>query len=138
MNEAKTITITETIPSRVVTKHARMRIGARGFQVEAIDSVMTYGRIMRVRDAEIHVIGRKEVARYADWGVDLKDYEGIHVVCSTGGVIVTAYRNHSMRGLRPRRRSHARRRRRPQMTYAEAMDLVRAFTAGTAPAEAQG
>lgn len=70
---------------------------------------MAYGRVVHVRGAEIHAIGRKEVLRYRQRGIDLRMYEGIQVVCRPGaGVVLTVYRNRDLRGLRPHRRSAAR------------------------------
>jgi len=50
------------------------------------------------------VIGRNEVERLIRQGIDLRDYEGVHVVRSADGDIITVYRNRDLRGLRPRRR----------------------------------
>ena len=46
--------------------------------------------------------GRKEVRKSAKQGIDLCALEGIQVVCSTDGAVVTAYRNRDFRGLRVR------------------------------------
>jgi hypothetical protein len=73
--------------------------------VAAIEAALEYGRVVYVRGAEIHVIGRKEVFRYRRHGIDLREYEGVHVVCRPGsGLILTAYRNRDFRGLRPHQR----------------------------------
>lgn len=55
----------------------------------------------------------------AEQGADLRELEGMHVVCSPEGVILTVYRNHDLRGLKPSRRSH-RFRRRPAATVTSA------------------
>ncbi|KWO11895.1 hypothetical protein WM26_16110 [Burkholderia cepacia] len=75
----------------------------RGLSAEAIDAALTFGRAVHTRGAEIHAIGRKEVSRYAGLGIDLARYEGVQVVVSPDGHIVTVYRNHSFRGLRTSR-----------------------------------
>lgn len=90
------------------TSHAWERMSARGFSPSGIHSVLMYGRVAHARKAMIHVVGRKEVARYRRVGVDISDLEGVHVVCSTDGAIITVYRNKDLRGIRPRRR-HANR-----------------------------
>ena len=60
------------------------------------------GRVVYVRGAKIYVIGRKEVESFLRKGIELADFEGIHVVCSPEGVVLTTYRNRDFRGLRPR------------------------------------
>ena len=70
--------------------------------------VLNYGRVAHVRGATIYAVGRKEVERFARDGMDLSDVEGVQVVCSDSGVIMTVYRNRDFRGLRPRRRAHRR------------------------------
>ena len=92
-----------------LSRHARLRTHARRFGVAAIEAALAYGRVVYVRGAEIHAIGRKEVLRYRQRGIDLRMYEGIQVVCRPGaGVVLTVYRNRDLRGLRPHRRSAAR------------------------------
>lgn len=95
--------------SQVIPPHARMRMMARRISETALSAVIDYGRVVYVRGAKIYVIGRKEVTKFLRQGVELADYEGIHVVCSTEGVILTTYRNRDFRGLRPRGRRHGRR-----------------------------
>ncbi len=96
----------------VLTRHALLRAGARGVRKAAIEAALAYGRVFHVRGAEIYVIGWKEVSRYRRCGVDLREHEGIHVVCRPGsGFVLTAYRNRDLRGLRPRRRNRSRARR---------------------------
>jgi hypothetical protein len=69
---------------------------------ETVSMVMTYGRLARVRGAEIYAVGRKEIEQYLAEGVDLSRFEGVQVVCSPDGAILTVYRNNNFRGLRPR------------------------------------
>jgi hypothetical protein len=94
--------------SPYLTKHAWERSNARGLSSEAIDAAIQYGRVVHVRGAAVHVIGKKEVRRFSEVGVDLEKYEGVQVVCSPDDeAVLTAYRNHDLRGLRPHhRRSH--------------------------------
>ena len=45
--------------------------------------------------------------RYRLDGVELSSVEGVQVVCTDSGSILTVYRNRDLRGLRPRsRRAH--------------------------------
>lgn len=85
-----------------LTEHARVRMHQRGLSVDAIRIVMTYGRSIRVRGAEIFVIGRKEVVYFQSKGMELSRFQGVQVVCSTDGAILTAYRNNDFRGLHER------------------------------------
>lgn len=84
-----------------LTSHARERMATRGLRTDAIDAALAYGRVIHVRGADIYAIGRKEIERYAEDGIDLAAYDGVQVV-STDGVIVTVYRNRSFSGLRNR------------------------------------
>lgn len=83
-----------------LTRHARARMMARRLSAAAIDAALQFGRAVYVRGARVHAIGRKEVNRYLRAGIDLSPYEGIQVVCTPGGIILTAYRNRDFRGLR--------------------------------------
>ena len=92
-----------------LTKHAWARVSGRGFGPDAVDAVLKYGRSIHIRGAEIFVIGRREVRRWARQGVELGGYEGVHVVCCDGVHAVTAYRNHDLSALRESRRRNLRR-----------------------------
>jgi len=84
-----------------LTQHATVRMAHRGISFETIESVIEFGRVVYTRGAMIHAIGRKEVERYQqEEDIDLSDCEGVQVVCSTEGTVLTVYRNHSFRGLR--------------------------------------
>jgi hypothetical protein len=91
-----------------LTLHATERLDARRISRQAIFTVLDFGREVHTRGAIIHVIGRKEVKQYRRLGLDLSDFEGIHAVCSQDGAILTVYRNHNLRSLRPfvRARAH--------------------------------
>lgn len=87
-----------------LTDHARQRMNMRRISSSAIVAVLRYGRVAIVRGAVIYAIGRKEVERFAVEGIDLAPHEGVQVVCSHDGAILTAYRNRDFRGLRFTRR----------------------------------
>jgi hypothetical protein len=55
-----------------LTKHAWERTNARGLSSEAIDAAIQYGRVVHIRGAAVHVIGKKEVRRFSEVGFDLK------------------------------------------------------------------
>jgi len=92
-----------------LTRHAWERMGCRGLSPAKVRRVLNYGRVAHVRGATIYAVGRKEVERFAVDGVDLSDVEGVQVVCTDRGLVMTVYRNRDFRGLRPRRRRSSRR-----------------------------
>lgn len=87
-----------------LTRHAWQRMSGRGLSPAAVSLVLNYGRAAHTRGATIYVVGRKEVRRYRQDGIELSSLEGIQVVCSESGAILTVYRNRDLRGLRPRSR----------------------------------
>lgn len=95
-----------------LTRHAWERMTGRGLSPAAIRLVLNHGRTVHIRGATIYVVGRKEVGRYRQDGIELSSVEGVQVVCTDSGSILTVYRNRDLRGLRPRsrraRRLHAR------------------------------
>ena len=92
-----------------LTRHAWERMGCRGLSPAKVRQVLAYGRTVHVRGATIYAVGRREVDRFAVDGVDLSAVEGVQVVCTDSGVVMTVYRNRDFRGLRPRRRRAHRR-----------------------------
>jgi hypothetical protein len=91
-----------------LTRHARERMKHRGVGEEAIDLVVDHGREVFTRGAVIYAIGRKEVERAREHGLDLEGLEGLQVVCAEGAVL-TVYRNRDFRGLTRRQRRVRRR-----------------------------
>ncbi|MCM8595104.1 DUF4258 domain-containing protein [Accumulibacter sp.] len=84
-----------------ITQHAWTRMSGRGLNCQTIDTVLSFGRVIHVRGAAIHVIGRKEVEKLARFGVDVGHCEGVQVVCTPdGSAILTVYRNSDFRGLK--------------------------------------
>lgn len=91
----------------ILTEHARQRMSARRLPEAAVKAALDHGRVEHVRGAAIHAIGRKEISRCRRQGIDLSPFDGVQVVCSPDGVVLTAYRNRDFRGLRPQRRRRA-------------------------------
>lgn len=87
-----------------LTRHAWERMSARGISPDAVRRVIDHGRVAHVRGATIYAVGRKEVERYQKDDINLSDVEGVQVVCSNSGTVLTVYRNRDLRGLRPRSR----------------------------------
>ncbi len=79
-------------PTRL-TRHAQGRASARRISPSLIDAVLVWGRELRLRGAWVYVVGRRDVWRAAREGVDVTALEGVHVVCSDDGAVLTVYRN---------------------------------------------
>lgn len=80
-----------------LSDHARIRMAHRAIRQEQIDQVIHYGRECHLRHAVIYAVGHKEVRTF---GRFLEQCDGIHVLCSSDGTVITTYRNHNLRGLR--------------------------------------
>ena len=92
-----------------LTRHAWERMCGRSLSPDMVRRVLRCGRVAHVRGATIYAVGRKEAQRFQQDGINLSDVEGVQVVCSDSGAVITVYRNRDFRGLRPRsRRSHRR------------------------------
>lgn len=89
-----------------LTRHASLRSQQRSISLPTIDLVTTYGRKIHARGATFMVVGRKEVDRYKGMGIDLSKAQGVHVLLSTQGQVITTYRNHDLRNIRPKKRKH--------------------------------
>ena len=83
-----------------LTHHARLRMDGRRIPPTAVEAVLAHGREAWVRGARIHALGKREVARAARRGLDLRPFAGLQVVCSPEGDVLTVYRNHDFRSLR--------------------------------------
>ena len=84
-----------------VSYHAYMRMNSRRIGPQEVALTIAYGRSVYTRGARIFAIGRREVQRMSATGLDLRSCEGVHVVTSPEGTVITVYRNHSFKGLRP-------------------------------------
>lgn len=87
-----------------LTRHACERMSGRGLSPSAVRLALNYGRTAHIRGATIYAVGRKEVERFRQDGIELSLVEGVQVVCTDSGSILTVYRNRDLRGLRPRSR----------------------------------
>lgn len=95
--------LTDGAVTEFVSRHAHRRMNARGIGREMVEQVLAFGRVARIRGAEIYAVGRREVQQWAERGVDLREAEGVQVVCSLlDGTVITVYRNRDFRGLKPR------------------------------------
>tara|TARA_B100000678_G_scaffold283835_1_gene284471 strand:- start:565 stop:882 length:318 start_codon:yes stop_codon:yes gene_type:complete len=89
-------------PHLTLTNHSLRRMAQRGIRQAALMGVLRHGRCLYVRGAQLYVVGKREVQSAAQKSLDLRHLEGIHVVCSPEGVVLTVYRNKNL-NLRPRR-----------------------------------
>lgn len=92
------------LSSEHLSQHACQRMQQRSISINSVTKALAFGRVVRIRGASVYVIGRKEVARFSRDGIDLSSQEGVQVVCSKDGTVITVYRNRELRGLKPRRR----------------------------------
>lgn len=85
------------------TEHSRVRLSQRGITESMIQLAFEFGREVFTKGAICLVVGRKEVEKQLERGIDLGCVEGLHVICPTGtyGLVVTAYRNRNLRGVKP-------------------------------------
>lgn len=86
-----------------LTTHAIRRMHARSLSRCVVQDVIEYGRHRFVRGALVFVVGEREVKKLASRGIDLRPCEGVHVICSLDGRVMTVYRNRDLRGLRAAR-----------------------------------
>ena len=87
-----------------LSEHALERMQQRGISHEAVFQTIAFGRISRGRGATIYAIGKKEITEFAEDGIDLSDYEGVHVVMTRRGTVSTVYRNLSVPKLKPKKK----------------------------------
>lgn len=90
-----------------MTSHAIQRMSQRGIRPELVEQVLRYGRLIYERGLQFRVIGRKEVDFFAARGINLRAAEGVHVLVQPDGSVLTTYRNHDLRAIRPCKRKHA-------------------------------
>jgi hypothetical protein len=97
-------TETDTV---VLTEHARQRMDLRGVSEQVVELALQFGRKIRARRALYHVIGRKEIQALGAQHPELKGLDGLQVLTSVNGEsVITVYRNHDLRAIRPNKRKH--------------------------------
>ena len=91
------------MPKFSLTRHSSRRKDQRGITDEMIVQVLEHGRQIFTRGAIASVVGRKEVRRQNERGIDISNLEGLHVLCPTDkfGTVITAYRNRDLSGVKP-------------------------------------
>lgn len=90
-----------------LTEHARQRMDQRGVSEQAIELALRFGRKIHSRRALFHVIGKKEINKLGGQYPELKELDGVQVI-TTGDneSVITVYRNHDLRAIRPNKRKH--------------------------------
>jgi hypothetical protein len=81
----------------------------RGITQEMLEAVLVFGREVYGPGTVLYVVGHREVERWRREGARVEDLEGLHVVCSPSGAVLTTYRNHTLKGLRALRHHTPRR-----------------------------
>jgi hypothetical protein len=92
-----------------LSKHAQMRMSQRSIDLDQVQLVLTYGRVIHSRRARFYVIGRKEVKLLEKAGIEVGNLENIQiVVADKSNLILTVYRNKDFRQIRPKHRRERR------------------------------
>lgn len=73
--------------------HAYKRSFERGIKQKMIAHILRFGRKRYQNNAVYYSIGRKEIKKYAKNCSELKEMNGMHMVVSLNGVILTLFRN---------------------------------------------
>lgn len=80
--------------------HAYKRRLQRGFQQDMIAHILRFGRKRFQNNAVYYSIGRKEIEKHSQACPDLKQMNGMHIVMSLNGTILTLFRNRDFRILK--------------------------------------
>jgi hypothetical protein len=94
------------LPELTNSQHAQIRESQRGISHKQIVLAYQYGRVIHSRRAVYHVIGKKEIEKYGSIEPGLKKMNGIQLVMSSSGTVLTAFRNKDLRKVRPFKHSH--------------------------------
>jgi hypothetical protein len=86
------------------SKHARRRGAQSNLRTNDVDLVRKYGVLERRTGVEFYFVRKREVKRYLDSEPRLAKLEGVVMVMSRDGVVITFYRN--SKALRNIRRKH--------------------------------
>ncbi|MEL7308192.1 hypothetical protein CWC26_00995 [Pseudoalteromonas sp. S4488] len=94
------------VPDLKNSQHAQIREGQRGISKKQVMLAYQYGRVIHSRRATYYVIGNKEIEKYGSIEPELKAMNGIQLVMSSNGTVMTAFRNKDLRKIRPFKHSH--------------------------------
>ena len=93
--------------SAYITYHAEMRMCQRGICADTLELILQFGRKIRSKGAIFYVIGKKEIQRYCQVEPKLRNMEGMQVLTTHEGTVITTYRNKNLRSIRPCARKHS-------------------------------
>jgi predicted nuclease with RNAse H fold len=85
-----------------LSHHAARRCRTRCIPELALQAALQFGQERFVRGAVVHTLGWREIRDLAERGIDLSRFEGVEVVESHDGTIMTVYRNANARAMRDR------------------------------------
>ncbi len=94
------------LPELTNSQHAQIREGQRGISHKQVVLAYQYGRVIHSRRAVYHVIGNKEIDKFGSIEPELKKMNGIQLVMSSNGTVLTAFKNKDLRRVRPYKHSH--------------------------------
>ena len=77
----------------IITTHAQERMSQRGINQFAIELAIKIGRSFYSKNALFFFIGKKEVKKYFEVIPSITKYEGVVVISSSKGAVLTTYRN---------------------------------------------
>lgn len=86
--------------------HAAQRSTQRGIDKDMVAHAFRYGYRFHHHGAIYYRIGRKEIKRYSAICPDLKKMNGIHVVTSLNGKILTLFRNKTFKRIGTNKRKN--------------------------------
>jgi hypothetical protein len=86
-----------------LTQHAWERMCRRRITPGDVCAALDYGQIYQTRGALIYALGKKAVEQCRGDRDEVSRLDGLQVVCSYDGRILTAYRNKDLRRLKPRK-----------------------------------
>ena len=75
-----------------LTHHACQRMDQRRITAADVTAAMKYGRVFYAKGAVYHILGCREIKRFLP-SVDLQHLDGVHVICTNEGVVITVYRD---------------------------------------------
>lgn len=99
----------KAINNFTLTHHALQQMHARGFSKDTVATALKYGRTTHAKGAIYYSVGKREIKKFRNFGIDLRKCEGLHIICTNDRqrAIKTMYRNHNFRRvLRLRSRHH--------------------------------
>ena len=82
------------------SKHAVKRSSQRGIKPRHVANILKFGRKKHQNGAVYYSIGRREVDKYKSICPGLKEMNGMHLVTSLNGAVITLFRNKDFRLIR--------------------------------------